>query len=93
MDLLTKLSNIVKQAVMLGAETFADLELTALISSCLSLITSTGVKEEDLSQPEVESLVLIYVKTFYGFNSDGTVKELPQSFYLLLKQFSLKRGQ
>ena len=93
MDLLTKLLNIVKQAVMLGAETFADLELTALINSCLSLITSTGVKEEDLNQPEVESLVLIYVKTFYGFNSDGTVKELPQSFYLLLKQFSLKRGQ
>jgi len=93
MDLLTKLLNIVKQAVMLGTETFTDLELTALISSCLSLITSTGVKEEDLNQPEVESLVLIYVKTFYGFNSDGTVKELPQSFYLLLKQFSLKRGQ
>lgn len=93
MDLLTKLLNIVKQAVMLGTEAFADLELTALINSCLSLITSTGVKEEDLNQPEVESLVLIYVKTFYGFNSDGTVKELPQSFYLLLKQFSLKRGQ
>lgn len=93
MSLTSKLLTLVKKSVMLEDETFADEELTSLIESCFALLRSTGVKEEHFSAKEVESLMLIYVKTFFGFASDGSVKELPQSFYFLLKQISLSKGE
>lgn len=92
MSQTSNLLALVKKSVMLESETFANDELTSLIESCLALVRSTGVKEEHLNAKEVESLVLIYVKTFFGFANDGSVKELPQSFYFLLKQLSLSKG-
>jgi len=42
--------------------------------------------------PIVDSLILIYCKTFFGFKNDGSVKELPKSFEMLIKQLSFTKG-
>ena len=74
-------------------ETYADDELNTYIEACLSLILSTGVNPEGINEnPLTKSLVLIYCKTFFGFKSDGSVKELPRSFDLLLRQLALSGG-
>lgn len=84
---------LVKKSLLIPeAETFADLEITALIDSALALVKSTGVSDDAIESKEVSSLVIIYVKTFFGFQNDGSVKELPQAFYFLLKQVSLSKG-
>ena len=84
---------LVKKSLLIPeAETFADLEITALIDSALALVKSTGVSDDALESKEVATLVIIYVKTFFGFQSDGSVKELPEAFYFLLKQVSLTKG-
>ena len=84
---------LVKKTLLIPeAETFADLEITALIDSALALVKSTGVSESAIESKEVSSLVIIYAKTFFGFQNDGSVKELPQAFYFLLKQVSLSKG-
>ena len=84
---------LVKKSLLIPeTETFADLEITALIDSALALVKSTGVSDDAIESKEVSSLVIIYVKTFFGFQNDGSVKELPQAFYFLLKQVSLSKG-
>jgi len=84
---------LVKKSLLIPeAETFADLEITALIDSALALVKSTGVSDDAIESKEVSSLVIIYAKTFFGFQNDGSVKELPQAFYFLLKQVSLSKG-
>jgi len=55
-------------------------------------VKSTGVSESALESKEVSTIVIIYVKTFFGFQNDGSVKELPEAFYFLLKQVSLTKG-
>jgi len=93
MSVSSSLLNLVKASLMISeSELFADAELNALIESALTLVKSTGVSETNLLDHDVQSLVLIYVKTFFGFKGDGSVKELPQSFYFLLKQVSLSKG-
>jgi len=84
----------VKKSLLIPIEeTYADLELNAYIEACKSLILSTGVKPEGIeNNPLTKSLVLIYCKTFFGFKSDGSVKELPRSFEMLLLQLSLSSG-
>jgi hypothetical protein len=89
-----ELLTLVKSSLLIPAsEHYADTELKTLIDSCLFLISSTGVNTSatTLISP-ISGLVNIYVKTFFGFNHEGSVKELPNSFYFLLKQLSLSKG-
>ena len=88
------LLNYVKKSLLIPVEeTYADDELNTYIDACRALILSTGVKEEGIDDnPLTKSLVLIYCKTFFGFRRDGSVKELPRSFDMLLLQLSLSNG-
>lgn len=86
----------VKKALMVSNEdTFADDEITLHIHSCELYLVSIGLSEEDAKSDDtlVESLILIYVKTFYGFKSDGSVKELPSNFDILARQLVLTRSE
>ncbi len=85
----------VKKALLIPVdEHYADTEITAYIDACKELIISAGVSETIVNHPHpaVVTLVVIYCKTFYGFKSDGSVKELPKSFDMLLKQLLLTKG-
>jgi hypothetical protein len=88
--------DIVKKALLIPlTETYADLELSSHIQGCRELLRSVGLAEEVLSEegsPIVDSLILIYCKTFFGFKNDGSVKELPKSFDMLLSQLALTKG-
>jgi hypothetical protein len=82
----------VKTALMIPLEDkFADEEINLHISSCENLLTSMGVPQSvsESDNPLVEGLILIYVKTFFGFKSDGSVRELPANFDLLTRQLVL----
>jgi hypothetical protein len=87
----------VKKALLIPlSETYADDELISHVEACVELLVSVGVDESiarNTESPLVESLILIYCKTFYGFKNDGSVKELPKSFEMLLKQLSLTKSQ
>lgn len=86
--------DIVKKSLLIPLEeTYADEELRTLITGCKELIKSSV--DDDIVDGDnkiVESLVLIYCKTFFGFKNDGSVKELPSSFDLLLRQLALTKG-
>ena len=85
----------VKKAMLIPEdEHYADVELVAYIDACKELIISAGVSETivDAPHPAVVTLVVIYCKTFYGFKSDGSVKELPKSFDMLLRQLLPTKG-
>ena len=86
----------VKKALLIPlSETYADEELQSHIEACKELIRSVGVADEVVSNegvPIVDSLILIYCKTFFGFKNDGSVKELPKSFEMLVKQLALTKG-
>ena len=88
------LETVKKTLLIPISETYADDELNSLIDSCKTLIKSTGVKESVIeTNPLTHSLVMIYCKTFFGFKNDGSVKELPKSFDMLLNQLSLSNGE
>ncbi len=86
----------VKKALLIPlTETYADEELLSHIEACKELMRSVGVADEIASAegvPIVDSLILIYCKTFFGFKNDGSVKELPKSFEMLVKQLALTKG-
>ena len=50
------------------------------------LIPAEDTFADDEIKLHIEGLILIYVKTFFGFKADGSVKELPASFHLLVRQ-------
>ena len=80
----------IKKALMIPAmET--DSEIKLHIESCCQLLISIGVDKSTVrsDNPLVKGLILIYVKTFFGFKSDGSVKELPSNFELLVRQLAL----
>lgn len=82
----------VKKALMITAEdTFADDEIKLHIDTCCQLLITTGVADNVVwsDNPLVEGIILIYVKTYFGFKNDGSVKELPASFDLLVRQLVL----
>lgn len=86
---------IVKKSLLIPEDdTFADTELQVLINACKQYIISNGVSKELVESDSelVTSLILIYCKTFFGFKNDGSVKELPSSFDLLLRQLALTHG-
>ncbi len=82
----------VKTALMIPLEDkFVDEEVILHIASCESLLVSMGVPQNvaESDNPLVEGLILIYVKTFFGFKADGSVRELPANFDLLARQLVL----
>ena len=91
-----KILDKVKLSLMIPLdEHYADIELKAHINSCKELLISTGVSDGVIKEEGglVEALILIYCKTFFGFKSDGSVKELPPSFDFLLRQLVLTKGE
>lgn len=89
------LLNKVKRSLLIpDSEDYADGEIVILINSCKELISSTGVSKEVVNSSEVAlTLIIIYCKTFFGFKSDGSVRELPNSFYTILNQLAISRGE
>lgn len=83
----------VKKALLIPvSEHYADDELLIHIASCRQLLITTGVPRETAESENdslVQALIIIYVKTNFGFKSDGGVRELPKSFDLLLRQLCL----
>jgi len=88
--------DIVKKALLIPTtETFADEELSTHIGSCKAYLTSCGIDPtyiNDESNPIVSTVIIIYVKTFFGFKNDGSAKELPKSFDMLVGQLALTKG-
>lgn len=88
--------NTVKKALLIPlVETYADEELQSHIEACKELFRSVGVADDVVNGegvPIVDSLILIYCKTFFGFKNDGSVKELPKSFEMLVRQLSFTKG-
>ena len=82
-----------KKALLIPAtENYADDEINIHIASCRQLLVSAGVPRETAEsddEPLVTALITIFVKTHFGFNSNGEVKELPKSFDVLLRQLCL----
>ncbi len=82
-----------KKALLIPVnENYADDELLVHIASCRQLLITAGVPTgiaESNDHPLVQALIIIFVKTNFGFNSDGSVRELPKSFDVLLRQLSL----
>ncbi|MDL2292537.1 hypothetical protein LJC17_02995 [Acholeplasma sp. OttesenSCG-928-E16] len=86
----------VKRALMIPlSDNYADDELNLHISSCRQLLKTVGVSEliAEGDNSIVEALILIYCKTFFGFTNDGSVRELPSSFDMLLRQLALSVGE
>lgn len=87
------LETVKKSLLIPLSETYADDELNNHIESCKNLLITTGIKKEVVDiHPIAHSLVLIYCKTFFGFKTDGSVKELPKSFDMLINQLALSNG-
>ena len=88
-NMLTKM----KKALLIPAtENYADDEILIHIASCRQLLVTAGVPRETAESddnPLVTALITIFVKTNFGFNSNGEVKELPKSFDVLLRQLCL----
>ena len=88
--------DIVKKALLIPlAETYADDELITHINSCKHYLESCGINPSyinDESNPMLSTVIIIYVKTFYGFKNDGSAKELPKSFDMLVGQLALTKG-
>ena len=84
---------IVKKSLLIPVnENYADDELSIHIASCRQLLITAGVPREIAESDDdslVKALIIIFVKTNFGFKSDGTVRELPKSFDVLLRQLSL----
>jgi hypothetical protein len=88
--------DIVKKALLIPlSESFADDELSSHISSCKSYLETCGINPSyinDESNPMVSTVIIIYVKSFFGFKNDGSAKELPKTFDMLVKQLALTKG-
>ena len=86
-----------KKALLIPAtENYADDEISIHIASCRQLLVSAGIPSEIAESDDdslVTALITIFVKTNFGFNSNGEVKELPKSFDVLLRQLCLHRPE
>ena len=88
---------LMKKALLIPAtEHYADDEIETHIASCRQLLVTAGIPRETAESddnPLVTALITIFVKTHFGFNSNGEVKELPKSFDVLLRQLCLHRPE
>ena len=78
-----------KKALLIPAtENYANDEIETHIASCRQLLVTAGVPREIAESDDslVKALITIYVKTMFGWKSDGTMKELHKSFDVLLRQ-------
>ena len=86
----------VKKALLIPlTETYADEELLSHIEACKELIRSVGVADDVVNGegvPIVDSLILIYVRRSLVLRTMDSVKELPKSFEMLIKQLSFTKG-
>ena len=85
-----------KALLIPATENYADDEISIHIASCRQLLVSAGIPRETAesdNDPLVTALITIFVKTNFGFNSNGEVKELPKSFDVLLRQLCLHRPE
>ena len=85
-----------KALLIPATENYADDEILIHIASCRQLLVTAGVPRdtaESDDNPLVTALITIFVKTHFGFNSNGEVKELPKSFDVLLRQLCLHRPE
>ena len=84
---------IAKKALLIPVtENYADDELSLHIASCRQWLIASGVPSEIAEVDDnalVQALIIIFVKTNFGFTSDGSVRELPKSFEVLLRQLCL----
>ena len=89
--------DLMKKALLIPTtENYADDEINLHIASSRQLLVSAGVPSEIAegdSNSLVKALITIYVKTYFGFNGNGEVKELPKSFDVLLKQLCLHKNE
>lgn len=86
----------IKGALMIPeSESYADSELLLHINGCTQLLTTMGItiNVAESDNPLVEGIILIYIKTYFGFKNDGSVKELPPSFDLLVRQLALTQEE
>lgn len=88
-----KMLEIAKKSLLIPVnENYADDELSIHIASCRQLLITAGVPREIAESDNdslVKALIIIFVKTNFGFKSDGAVRELPKSFDVLLRQLCL----
>lgn len=88
--------DVVKKALLIPlTESYADEELSIHIAGCKSYLESCGINPSyinDESNPMVSTMIIIYVKTFFGFKNDGSAKELPKTFDMLVGQIALTKG-
>lgn len=90
------LDTVKKSLLIPLEESFADSELESYIDSCKELLISSGIDPAIVNSEAnnmVNNLIIIYCKTFFGFKNDGSVKELPKSFDMLLSQLALTKGE
>lgn len=84
---------LMKKALLIPAtENYADEEIALHIASCRRLLITAGVSKEIAESdddPLVRALITIFVKTNFGFKGDGSAKELPKSFDIILRQLCL----
>lgn len=88
--------DVVKKSLLIPLEeSYADSELESYIGSCKEFLISIGINCEvvnDETNNLINAIIIIYVKTFFGFKNDGSVKELPKSFDMLVTQLALTQS-
>lgn len=86
--------DIIKDSLGLPKEeTNFDEQLNVLILGAKELLRGSGVGEKYITDedPLISSFIIIYVTTMFGFKSDGSLKEMPKHFELLLRQIALTK--
>ena len=89
------LKRVKKTLLIPEDDTYSNDEIKLHIEACCQYLITTGVPDDVVrsENPLVEGLILIFVKTYFGFKSDGSVKELPPSFHLLTRQLVLTSSE
>lgn len=70
-------------------ETDFDSEVLENINSAVAHLKGAGVDEtivDDASDERVNQLIVMYTKTFFGYDIRDNIKELPQAYWLMLNQ-------
>lgn len=66
-----------------------DAEVLENITSAIDHLKGAGVDEtvvDTASDERVNQLIVIYTKTFFGYDIRDNIKELPQAYWLMLNQ-------
>lgn len=88
MALITK-TEMKKRLRIEDSETDFDNEVDENINSAVAHLKGAGVDETvvtEASDERVNQLIVMYTKTFFGYDIRDNIKELPQSYWLMLDQ-------